>query len=105
MNVILGASGQVGSAIADFLTEKKVPAKAVYSNWLMSVDLVKETGVLPSFYPADLKIEMNSPIDVAEFIANIISEGVDKSDLIELAGPEQYSANQVAKEKAKTRFH
>ncbi|MGV8139227.1 MAG: NmrA family NAD(P)-binding protein [Mangrovibacterium sp.] len=72
-----------------------------YSNWLMSVDLVKETGVLPSFYPPDLKIEMNSPIDVAEFIANIISEGVNKSDLIELAGPEQYSANQVANELAK----
>jgi len=72
-----------------------------YSNWLMSVDFVKENGILPSFYPADLKIEMNSPIDVAEFIANIISKGVDKSDLIELAGPEQYSANQVASEMAK----
>ncbi|MGV8135774.1 MAG: NAD(P)H-binding protein [Mangrovibacterium sp.] len=29
MNIILGASGQVGSAITDFLTEKKVPVKAV----------------------------------------------------------------------------
>src|SRR5690606_6584247 len=69
-----------------------------YSNWLMSVDMVKMKGILPSFYPTDLKIDMNSPIDVAEFIANKISEGVNKSELIELVGPQQYSPNDVAEE-------
>ncbi|WP_234572515.1 NmrA family NAD(P)-binding protein [Rhodohalobacter sp. 614A] len=69
-----------------------------YSNWLMSVDMVKETGILPTFFPSDLKIDMNSPRDVAEFISNKIYEGVDKSELIELTGPKQYSSNDVADE-------
>lgn len=73
-----------------------------YSNWLMSADMAKKSGILPSFYPLGLKINMNSPIDVAEFIAEKISAGVNKSELIELVGPEQYSANDVAKEMAKT---
>ena len=67
-----------------------------YSNWIMSADMAKESGVLPSFYSTDLKMEMNSPTDVAEFIANKITEGINKSELIELVGPEQYSANDVA---------
>lgn len=72
-----------------------------YSNWSMSVDMAKEKGILPSFYPPDLKIDMNSPIDVAEFIANKIAEGVDRSELIELVGPQKYSPNDVADEMAK----
>lgn len=72
-----------------------------YSNWLLSIDMAKENGMLPSFYPTDLKIDMNSPLDVAEFVSNKISEGIDKSELIELAGPEQYSANDVAREMTK----
>ena len=73
-----------------------------YSNWIMSADMAKESGVLPSFYPTDLKMEMNSPIDVAEFIANKITEGINKSELFELVGPEQYSPNDVAREMAKS---
>jgi uncharacterized protein YbjT (DUF2867 family) len=73
-----------------------------YSNWTMSADMAKESGVLPSFYPIDLKMEMNSPIDVAEFIANKITEAINKSELIELVGPEQYSPNDVAREMSKS---
>lgn len=72
-----------------------------YSNWLISIDMAKENGILPTFFPPDLKIEMNSPIDVAEFIADKISEGVDTSELIELIGPEHYTSNDVADEMAK----
>lgn len=32
MNIILGASGQVGSAIVDFLSKEKVDVKAVVRN-------------------------------------------------------------------------
>jgi len=67
-----------------------------YSNWLLSLDMVKEKGILPSFFPADLKFYMNSPIDVARFIADKMVEGAKKSELIELVGPEKYSANDVA---------
>jgi len=72
-----------------------------YSNWLISVGMAKENGILPTFFPPNLEIDMNSPIDVAEFIANKISKGVDKSEMIELTGPNQYSANDVAEEMAK----
>jgi len=67
----------------------------------MSIDIAKENGILSTFFPLDLKIEMNSPIDVAEFIAAKISEGVDTSELIELIGAEQYSSNDVADKMAK----
>lgn len=72
-----------------------------YSNWLISIGMAKENGILPTFYPADLKINMNSPIDVAEFIANIISDGIDKSELIELVGPKKYSSKDIANEMSK----
>ena len=72
-----------------------------YSNWLISVNMAKENGILSSFYPTDLKINMNSPVDVAEFIADKISNGVDKSELIELVGPELYSPSDIADTMAK----
>ncbi|PKD20844.1 hypothetical protein APR41_12435 [Salegentibacter salinarum] len=72
-----------------------------YSNWLMSIDMVKEKDVLPSFFPSDLKIDMNSPIEVAEFISDIIIKGIDKSEVIELVGPEKYSSRDVANNMAK----
>lgn len=67
-----------------------------YSNWLMYLETVKENGVLPSFYPSDLKMHMNSPLDVAKFITDKISGGINKSELIELTGPKQYSPKDVA---------
>lgn len=72
-----------------------------FSNWMMSVDLAKEHGILPTFFPPDLKIYMNSPIDVAEFIGNKISNGISKTELIELVGPQKYSPNDIAREMAK----
>lgn len=72
-----------------------------FSNWLMSIDMVKENGILPSFYPSDLKIEMNSPIEVAQFISDLIIRGIDSSEVIELVGPEKYSSTDVADNMAK----
>lgn len=69
-----------------------------YSNWLLSLDMVNEYGILPTFFPADLKIDMISPLDVAEFIALKILNGTDHSEVIELTGPQQYSSNDVATE-------
>jgi uncharacterized protein YbjT (DUF2867 family) len=72
-----------------------------YSNWLMTSGMAKEDGVLPTFYPPDLKMDMNSPVDVAEFIADKIIKGIDESEIIELVGPKQYSSKDVANEMAK----
>lgn len=67
-----------------------------YSNWLVSLDMVKEKGILPSFFPADLKFNMIAPPDVARFIADKIDNGIDQSELIELVGPQKYSTKEIA---------
>lgn len=39
-----------------------------YSNWLPFVPTAKQ-GVLPTYYPVDLRLPMLSPLDVTEFIS------------------------------------
>lgn len=79
------------------ITQVFVRPAYYYSNWLPNLPSVKEKGVLPTFYPADLQIPMNSPLDVAEFIARIIAAGADESKIYELEGPESYTSDDVAK--------
>lgn len=67
-----------------------------YSNWLPYISTAKDQGILPTFFPVDLKIPMISPIDVAEFIAGIIVDDTEESQIYELLGPEDYSSNDVA---------
>ncbi|GJM27722.1 MAG: nucleoside-diphosphate sugar epimerase [Cyclobacteriaceae bacterium] len=73
-----------------------------YSNWLMSLDMVEESGILPSFYPTDLEFNMISPNDVAKFVADKIENGIDQSEVIEIVGPTKYSTNDIAKVMSKT---
>lgn len=68
-----------------------------YSNWLPYLSTVREQGILPTFFPADLKITMISPIDVAEYIADIIARDMEGLQIYELEGPEAYSSIDVAK--------
>ncbi len=67
-----------------------------YSNWLPYLDPVKEQGLLPTFYPVDLKIPMTSPVDVAEFLADTIVEPIEDSPIYELESPQWYSSIDVA---------
>jgi len=68
-----------------------------YSNWLGFLEPMKEFGTLPSFFPADLKIDRISPLDVAEFVADqIIASQTEEKKIIELVGPEKYSSQEVA---------
>ena len=69
-----------------------------FSNWLGFMETIEQYGVMPSFFPPDLKIDMNSPLDVAKFVAKAIvndHKGSDKQ-IFELAGPEKYSSREVA---------
>ncbi len=67
-----------------------------YSNWLGYVDTMEQYGVLPTFFPEDLEIEMNSPVDLAEFIAKImIDTSSEKKRIYELTG-QKYSSLDVA---------
>lgn len=67
-----------------------------YSNWLGYLSTVRNEGVLPTFFPPDLKIPMAPPIDVAKYIADIITGDTEKSQIYELTGPEAYSSVDVA---------
>ncbi|MCE7055878.1 NmrA family NAD(P)-binding protein [Algoriphagus sp. AGSA1] len=67
-----------------------------YSNWLGYLDTMEQYGVLPTFFPEDLAIEMNSPVDLAEFIAKImIDTSSEKKRIYELTG-QKYSSCDVA---------
>jgi uncharacterized protein YbjT (DUF2867 family) len=68
-----------------------------FSNWLGYIDSVSQFGVLPSFFPEDLKIEMLSPVDLAQFIAATMTATLtgDKK-VYELTGPQKYSSRDVA---------
>lgn len=68
-----------------------------YSNWMGYLELVKETGVLPTFFPADLKIPMAAPTDVAGYIAQTMMGETGEENVHELVGPELYSSNDVAR--------
>lgn len=67
-----------------------------YSNWLMYVEMARESGVLPTFFPVDLSIPMISPGDVSHFIANVMMDEKKDQKIYELAGPEVYTPREVA---------
>ena len=69
-----------------------------FSNWLGFSETIDKYGVLPTFFPEGLKLDMVSPIDVAKFIADIIAGSYPSMDkrVFELVGPEKYSPLEVA---------
>ena len=70
-----------------------------FSNWLGYFETVRQYGILPTFFPEDLKIEMHSPIDLAKFIAKVLTDKSTskKRTIYELAGQQKYSSLDVAK--------
>ena len=68
-----------------------------FSNWLGYMETVDQYGVLPTFFPEDLKIEMHSPIDLAKFIAKTITDtSTNDKEIYELTGQQKYSSLDVA---------
>src|SRR5690606_25024595 len=68
-----------------------------FSNWLGYLETVEQYGVLPTFFPEDLKIEMHSPVDLANFITNIMTDtSSNGKEIYELTGPQKYSSIDVA---------
>lgn len=69
-----------------------------YSNWLGYIDLIKEHGILPTFFPANFEIEMHSPIDVAKFVSQCIMKQENKAGttIYELVGSKKYSSKDIA---------
>lgn len=67
-----------------------------YSNWIESLAAVQDEGVLPTFFPVDLKMPMISPSDVAQFLADLMSSPVEGEPIFEIEGPTWYSSKDVA---------
>lgn len=67
-----------------------------FSNWLGYLETVEQYGVLPTFFPEDLRIEMHSPIDLAKFIAKVMTDtSSEKKRIYELTG-QKYNSLDVA---------
>ena len=85
----------------DSLDAQKIFIRPSYyfSNWLAYLESIEQHGVLPTFFPEELKIVMHSPIDLAKFAAKVMTdESISENRTIfEMAGPEKYSSLEVAK--------
>lgn len=65
-------------------------------NWGAVVPTVKSDAVLPSFLPAGASIPMVSTVDIGKTVARALLDGPRGVRVIELAGPADASANDVA---------
>lgn len=65
-------------------------------NWMPSVGMVKQQGVLPTFIAPSMKIPMIATKDIGRVGAERLIAGGNGRQVVELAGPEEYSPEQVA---------
>lgn len=68
-----------------------------FSNWLGYMELVKEYGILPTFFPPELKLPMIAPPDVAGFLSDVITCKTPQERIYEITGPQGYSSLDIAK--------
>lgn len=68
-----------------------------YSNWMMSLPVVKEHGVLPTFFPIDLSIPMIAPGDVAQYAAKVFAGEVEPRTVHNITGPYSYTSSDIAR--------
>lgn len=66
-----------------------------YSNWLAYLDVMKNYGILLTFFPLDMKVQMIAPNDVSVFAGKVLNEEVEYRRIYELTGP-SYSAHEVS---------
>ncbi len=89
-------------AFEHLLANQPIPAAinrgAYYmSNWTGMRDMVRESGTLPSFFPADLSLPMVSPDDLGRVAARRLMEPVSETGTLHIEGPNRYTPNDVAK--------
>ena len=65
-------------------------------NWVPGIGMAKEQGVLPTFIAPTAKVPMISTQDIGRVGAEQLMVGGKGRQVIELAGPEEYSPNDVA---------
>lgn len=67
-----------------------------YSNWMGFLELVKEHGILPTFFPPEMKLPMIAPADVAAFLAELMCDAAPHERIYEITGPYAYSSSEIA---------
>lgn len=67
-------------------------------NWAAGLGMAREQGVLPTFIPPQAKVPMISTGDIGRVAAERLMAGGSEQVIVELAGPEEYSPEQVAME-------
>ena len=65
-------------------------------NWVPGIGMAKEQGILPTFIAPTAKVPMISTRDIGRVGAEQLMAGGRGKQIVELAGPEEYSPNQVA---------
>lgn len=66
------------------------------SNWDAFLDSVRETGLLPSMLPANLRLPMVAPDDLGRAAARLLREPVEDTKIHHVEGPERYTPRDVA---------
>lgn len=66
------------------------------TNWTAMAESVRDSGVLPSFFPADLSLPMVAPADLGAAAARRLLSSVADVGIRHVEGPERYSAQDVA---------
>ncbi|MCL6701429.1 NmrA family NAD(P)-binding protein [Pseudomonas sp. T1.Ur] len=66
------------------------------SNWDSLLDTVRDTGKLPTLFPADLAFPMVAPRDLGEVAAARMLSSIDDVGVRHVQGPRLYSPNDVA---------
>ena len=65
-------------------------------NWVPGIGMAKDQGILPTFIAPTAKVPMISTRDIGRVGAEQLMAGGKGKQIVELAGPEEYSPNQVA---------
>jgi uncharacterized protein YbjT (DUF2867 family) len=73
-----------------------VRAAYFVQNWGAVLPVAKQDGVLPSFLPADFTFPQVSSVDVGNVAADALLDGPRGKRILELAGPRDASAREVA---------
>lgn len=92
------ASHMLEHAFSDLKIEQIFVRPVYYfSNWLGYLDVVKAHGILPTFFPPEMKLPMIAPSDVAAFLSEVITCKTPQEKLYEIAGPRAYRSLDIAK--------
>lgn len=96
-----------GNLTASYLLENAFPDNEIeqifvrpayyFSNWIGYLEIVKEHGILPTFFPPDLQLPMIAPPDVADFLAEVIACSKAYEKIYEISGARPYSSMGIAK--------